>query len=100
MQDIFASITEQLVSFRATEIAVIGGRGFLAMLVVSLAASLFISALYLIFYQNRATRQPNQSRVPFVGNCHYDPFRQHPIFAAFVPWATWRTVNRAISDAD
>lgn len=67
MQDIFASITEQLVSFRATEIAVIGGRGFLAMLVVSLAASLFISALYLIFYQNRATGSQINRAFPLLG---------------------------------
>jgi hypothetical protein len=67
MQDIFASITEQLVSFRATEIAVIGGRGFLAMLAVSLAASLFISALYLIFYQNRATGSQINRAFPLLG---------------------------------
>ena len=67
MQDIFASITEQLVSFRATEIAVIGGRGFLAMLAVSLVASFFISALYLIFYQNRTTGSQINRAFPLLG---------------------------------
>ena len=67
MQDIFASITEQLVSFRATEIAVIGGRGFLAMLTVSLVASFFISALYLIFYQNRTTGSQINRAFPLLG---------------------------------
>lgn len=67
MQEFIASINEQLISFRATEIAVIGGRGFLAMLLVSLAASLFVSALYLIFYQNRATGSQIHRAFPLLG---------------------------------
>ena len=67
MQDFIASFTEQLVSFRATEIAVIGGRGFVVMLLASLATSLFISALYLIFYQNRATGSQIHRAFPLLG---------------------------------
>lgn len=68
MEDGFlAGALTQLQTFRANELVAVGGKGFLVLMLVSLAASLFISGLYLVFYQNRATGTQLHRVFPLLG---------------------------------
>ena len=57
----------QLAAYKGTEIALIEGRGFLTIIVISLLTSLFISALYLYFYENRSTGSRIHRSFPLLG---------------------------------
>ena len=57
----------QLAAYKGTEIALIEGRGFLTIILISLLTSLFISALYLYFYENRSTGSRIHRSFPLLG---------------------------------
>ena len=61
------SYLDQLRTFRTSGNFRIGGRGFLLLMVMSLASSFAFSALYLFFYRVRATGTQIHRAFPYVG---------------------------------
>ncbi len=66
-QGFLADALTQLQTFRSNELVAVGGKGFLVLMLVSLASSLYISGLYMAFYQNRATGTQLHRVFPLLG---------------------------------
>lgn len=66
-QGFLSDALNQLQTFRANELVAVGGKGFLVLMLISLASSLYISGLYMTFYQNRATGTQLHRVFPLLG---------------------------------